>query len=427
MAGMSTVTRTTGDRPARTGAGPAPSPVVAGLLAAAQAAAASLVVVLVPTVLAWATASYSRAPWGQAVRFGVDAWLLAHHTGIAIPGGHVGLTPLGVMLVPLITCWIAGIRLARHVDPHLEAIAHGVGRHRPAWPPPRALIALVVGYATLVTLAGALVTAPGARPLVAQAFAGATVVCAPAALAGAGTWRAGGRRAGAGVAIRLLRLPEPVHRCLGPAAWASAGLLAGGLVLFAVAAVLGRGQIADLHAALHPGLAGGVVLVLAQITVVPNAAVWAGAFAAGPGFAVGTGSSVTASATQLGAVPAVPILGALPAPGERPAWLWLVVLLPVAAGALAGRRLLRRADAPPRELLTDVGGTALLSGLAWAVLAWLSAGPAGPGRLADVGPVAWSTGLLVAAEVAVGALLAVGAGLGARRFKAWEAGQEPEQ
>ena len=56
-------------------------------MAAVQAATASLVVILLPVVLAWATASYSRAPWGQAVQVGVSAWLLAHHTGIVIPGG----------------------------------------------------------------------------------------------------------------------------------------------------------------------------------------------------------------------------------------------------------------------------------------------------------------------------------------------------
>jgi hypothetical protein len=41
------------------------------------------------------------------------------------------------------------------------------------------------------------------------------------------------------------------------------------------------------------------------------------------------------------------------------------------------------------------------------VLAWLSGGPAGPGRLAEIGPVPWLTGLVFAAEIAAGAALAV--------------------
>jgi hypothetical protein len=102
------------------------------------------VVILVPVVLAWATASYSRAPWGEALQVGIAAWLLAHHSGIVIPGGHLGLTPLGLTLIPLVSCWFAGVRLARNLDPNAEAIRSGIGRRRPAWPAPRALMALVL-------------------------------------------------------------------------------------------------------------------------------------------------------------------------------------------------------------------------------------------------------------------------------------------
>jgi Family of unknown function (DUF6350) len=219
------------------------SPVGAGLLAAAQAAAASLVVILVPTVLAWATASYSRAPWGQALRFGVDTWLLAHHATIAIPGGHVGLTPLGLLGIPLVSCWFAGVRLARAVDPHADAIRDGIGRSRPVWPPPRALLALVAGYTATVTLAGVLVTSSGARPLVVPAFAGAALICASAALAGAGAWVAGGFRAGVARALRLARPPVEVRRCLRPAALAVGVHLAGAVLLLLISVVLGWGQI----------------------------------------------------------------------------------------------------------------------------------------------------------------------------------------
>jgi hypothetical protein len=388
------------------------SVVVAGLLAAAQAVAASLVVVLVPTVLAWATASYSRAPWEQAVRFGVDAWLLAHHTGIAVPGGHVGLAPLGLLAVPLVACWFAGIRLARAVDPHADAIRDGVGRARPAWPPQRALVALIGGYAGLVTLLAVLITGPGARPLVVQAFAGSALICAPAAACGAGAWVAGGVRPGAVHALRLLRLPVEVTRCLLPAGVAVGVHLAGALLLLLTSFVTGWSQILRLHQALEPGLAGGAVLLVAELTAVPTLVVWAGSFTAGPGFAAGTGTSVTPHGADLGALPAVPLLGALPGPGPQPAAMWLVVALPVAAGAVAGWWILRRRpEAPWRPVLADAGLTALLAGAGWAVLGWLSSGPAGPGRLATFGPVGWLVGGAVLVEVAVGGLLTIGLGL----------------
>jgi hypothetical protein len=76
--------------------------------------------------------------------------------------------------------------------------------------------------------------------------------------------------------------------------------------------------------------------------------------------------------------------------------------------------LRRRPDASWRPVLADAGLTSLLAGAGWAVLGWLSSGPAGPGRLATFGPVGWLVGGAVLVEVAVGGLLAIGLGLAVR-------------
>jgi Family of unknown function (DUF6350) len=399
---------------------------VAGALVALQAAAASLAVILVPVVLAWATASYSRAPWGQAVQVGVTAWLLAHHGGIVVPGGHVGLMPIGLMLIPLVSCWFAGVRLARGLDPNADAIRAGVGRGRPVLPPTRALLALVLSYAGVVTLAGALATTAAIRPVVVQAFVGAAVISAVGGVTGAAAWRSGGLLPGLRWATGLLRLPAPVGRCLRPVGLAVAVQLGGALLVFIAALVIGWSRVLLLHHALAPGIAGGLVLVIGQLVVVPNLVIWVGAYAAGPGFAVGTGTSVMPGHTELGALPAIPVLGALPTPGEVPGWAWAVLALPVLAGLVAGCLIVRRAP-DARTALLDAALTGVLAGICWTFLGWLSAGPAGPGRLAQIGPSGWHLGLAVMVEVGAGALLAAGVGLAARFLSAHQvaASQEP--
>jgi hypothetical protein len=411
------------DRPAP-GAGapdpldPALTPVPAGMLAAAQSAGASLVAIGAPVVFAWAVTSGDRASWTATTRLAVNAWLLAHHAGIAIPGGHLGIVPLGLLLVPLVTCWLGGVRLARALDPQAGAVRVGATRARPVVPPPRAIAALVGSYAGLVTLASAAVATSEARPLAAQALVGAFVIALLGAVTGVAAWRAGGVVAGLRFLLRWARIPPAPADWVRPAVTVVAVHLAAGLVMFGIALVAGWDRVLILHRALDPGVAGGIVLVLAQVALVPNAVVWAAAYVAGPGFAIGTATSVTPGGTVLGPLPAVPLLGGLPSPGEHSVWWWGLLAIPVVAGLAGGVRIVRTAPrAPGKQWLVDAGGTALYAGVALGALGWLSGGPAGPGRLAQVGPSGWQVGLAVAAEVAAGTFTTAGLAIVLRRVR----------
>ncbi len=393
---------------------------------AVQAAAASLTIILVPVVLAWATASFSAAPWGRAVQFGVAAWLLAHHTGIAIPGGHAGLVPLGLMALPVMSCWVAGVRLARTLDPNAADVRAGVGRASPRMPPIRALACLVATYTGIITVSSVLITTTAVRPLAAQALVGAVIISALAGTCGAAAWAQGGAIAGARLVLSLFRPPAWLARAGQAVMAALAVQLMGGLLIFLTALVLSWHQVMLLHHDLRPGLTGGLVLVLAQLTVLPNLVVWAVSVAAGPGFAVGAGSLVQARHSTAGLLPAVPVLGAVPESGSHPAWAQAMLALPIVSGLVLGAVLAGRARRAGGEsgresghesgresgpglagLLADCGWAALLSGLIWTVLGWLSGGPAGPGALAAMGPVSWRLGLAMMAEVGAGAVLAV--------------------
>jgi len=152
------------------------------------------------------------------------------------------------------------------------------------------------------------------------------------------------------------------------------------------------------------------VLAATCVLLLPTLVLWATSVLLGPGFVFGTDTSVDLTGSHLGAVPGFPPLAALPAPGEFGGWVFLLGLVPLLAGVVAGYRTVP----PPRpaddNLLmgrvihgTAAGGVAgLLVGLAVAV----SGGGIGPGRMADAGPPVL-TPLLVAVPV-----LAMGGALG---------------
>jgi hypothetical protein len=164
---------------------------------------------------------------------------------------------------------------------------------------------------------------------------------------------------------------------------------------------------------LSPGFFGSALLLLAGIAYLPNSVIWAVSYTLGPGFAFGVGTAVSPSGSALGALPAFPMLAALPAgPGAAfPAWLGFFVLAtPYLAGVLAGVLTIRIAPTPFLESAPLWGLlTGSLTGAVIGVLARVSGGPLGSGRLASVGPNGAEAGLVAVLEVGVTAALVAGA------------------
>jgi len=195
---------------------------------------------------------------------------------------------------------------------------------------------------------------------------------------------------------------------------ALAGVVGVGAVTATVALFTGAGDVVALFQAGNADPAGVVVLMIAQAAYLPTVIVWAMSWVVGPGFAVGAGTSVSPAATDVGVLPGIPLLGAIPE--LESTWLLLVVLVPVAAGALAGaiareslfrERLAPRGPAHSSEAflprLAVSGLVALLAAGGAAALAALASGSIGPGSLADVGPHPGPVALAVGVEVLVGA------------------------
>ena len=304
-----------------------------------------------------------------------------------MPAGVVGLTPLGLVALPLL-------------------LLHRAGRHSTrsaALPGPREAARLVLAVAVPYALAAALVaasTASGAvRPDQVRALLGALLV----AVAGAGS----GVLREVGLFGLAARLPRRLGALAAGSAAALGVLVAGGAAVAGLSLALHARRATELAGATAPGVVGAVALLALGVLLVPNAAVWGLSWTAGPGFAVGVGTSVAPLGTSLGPVPAFPLLAALPS-GDVPLWAGAVALaVPVCAGVLGGVLLARRlaiSSAATAALEASLLGPGV--GLAVTVLCALSGGPLGGGRLSAVGPSPWKVGLAVMVEVALPAAVA---------------------
>ncbi len=127
-----------------------------------------------------------------------------------------------------------------------------------------------------------------------------------------------------------------------------------------------------------------------QLAYLPNVTVWTASYLLGAGFSVGTDTIVSPFTVTVGTVPDLPLTTLLPTVPMGQPWLppVLLGLSTVGAGALVrGTGLAGRM----RSRLVIGMGIAVTCAASMAVLAGLSNGGLGPGRLESVGPGPWMT------------------------------------
>jgi hypothetical protein len=392
-----------------------------GVLIGAWSALLGWLAVALPILLVWAT-SHTSAGWGHAVRTATQGWLVAHGVALQVPGGRLHLVPLGLLALPLWLCWRAGRRVGASAGRLPDLSPTSALRSLGA-----TVAGLAGGYAGVLLAAALLARGSDVRPVWWHAVAaGAAVAGLPAGVAAfrvalATSQPQAGRRRARSIVADWCQVPPRLRRAVSPALLGVAGTLGLGAALLIGAVVVHHQRILAVHGALGPDVVGSVALVLGQLAFAPDLVLWAVAWCAGPGFAVGAGTAVTPAASTLGLLPLVPALGALPTPGTMPGAWRAVVLLPVLVGAVVGWRCARGVpsavpDEGPRPTRTAVLDGLVAVALAASVLTALvvaSAGSAGPGRLAEVGPSTWRVGLALLVELGAGA--AAGAWVFARR------------
>ncbi|HEV2797008.1 MAG TPA: DUF6350 family protein [Nocardioides sp.] len=374
--------------------------VLVATLGGVSAALAPLVVLLAVGVIGWfvTDAGVPGAP-RAGMRMGALAWLAGHGSGFTVMGARVTIVPLGVTAMTVWSMWRLGHRVGDAVSGH-GPDADRISDGERDLTVPIAIATFFAGYAVVAVLVATLAAGTSADPSVprvlAWTIAMTALVAAPAIAIGSGR-----------AAIWAAFLPATVRAGAAVAGAVLGTLLAVSMIAFLVALALSFGEAATMTSSLHPSPSEAGLYALVNAAFAPNAALCAGSFLLGPGFAVGGATLVSPGAVVVGPLPVAPLLSALPNIGTPAGWVGSLLLLPPLAAAVVAYRTLRpRALTWDQVVLAGCGG-GLAAGVGFALLASLSGGAAGPGRMRFVGP--FTRDVLVHAVTACG----VGALLGA--------------
>lgn len=193
------------------------------------------------------------------------------------------------------------------------------------------------------------------------------------------------------------------------AGYALTAMAASAALVFALRLGFNYVDVVSLSQQLHVDGLGSLMLFFVNLAYLPTILIWVLSWIIGPGFSLGVGSSVSVLSTQLGPIPNLPILGALPT-GSNP-WALAVINLVLISAVLATMGVLRRhhREGGQKPTLREFSVTVVVGTVVAALLVvlamWLATGAMGPGRLEQVGPHPWLVGGVAAIELLVGCAL----------------------
>lgn len=370
----------------------------------------------------WATKGFGDMEFSSVAAMSAHLWLLIHGVPLDLAAafgasaGTMTLVPLGLSILPLLLCYRSGRRLAR---------ASYEGEF---------LIPVLSGSVTYALISSAMYGWASPHPQPLQALNAALV---PLGIVVAGLMWGGYREArslsrmvGVDTAEQISQMSQ-YSRWAGSYAWAVVraavvafvALIGLGAVLLGIGILAGWSQIVATYQELHAGAVGDTAVTLLQLGFLPNLVIYAIAWSTGAGFSFGAGTSVGLTSSDVGTLPMLPILGAVPESMGTAGLLGLLV--PLGAGAIAGWWFLREGEdhldewvalkVPFRPLSALISAvvlgvvTGILTSFGALWLGWISYGSLGIGRFTEVGaePLIFAahTALTVGAGVTFGMLL----------------------
>jgi hypothetical protein len=211
------------------------------------------------------------------------------------------------------------------------------------------------------------------------------------------------------------RLPWALKPLVAPALRAGTGVVlamsAVSAVLVSMMLLLNWVEVIRLYQSLQLSLFGTITVSFGQLALIPNVIALTNSWLTGVGFAVGDGSMVSPLGTELGPLPAIPMLAALPVGSNSFSIVFILVPLLCAFGATL---LIKSHTADLRFSYASATSAAIALGVAigfvaavemW-ILADFSGGSIGPGRMSVVGANPWLLAGVTFIEVTVASVLA---------------------
>ena len=211
------------------------------------------------------------------------------------------------------------------------------------------------------------------------------------------------------------KLPWAIKPLIGPALRAGTGVVAAmslvSAVLVSVMLAVNWIEIIKLYQSLQLTFLGTLTVSAGQLALMPNLIAFGNSWLLGTGFSVGQGSIVSPLATELGPLPAIPMLAALPVSGSSLGVLFILVPL---LAAFFATLLVKSYTAELRFAYASATSAAISLGLAigfvaaaqmW-ILTELASGSIGPGRMSLVGVNPWIVAGVTFLEVSIASILA---------------------
>jgi hypothetical protein len=356
--------------------------VAVALLGGIGTAAATLVVCLAIGILGWFLSDMgAHGEPSDALRVAALGWLLGHGSGVLVSGIAVTVVPLGLTLILAWAMWQVAVRVGDSVSlhgPDVNALADG---ERDLTVPVVAGL-FTLGYAGTALATAIIAGTPATAPSIVGVFAWSVGLCVVVALPAIAV---GSGRAALWITLLPCAAVDVLVMVRSILVW----WFAVSTLVFFAALFADFTTSINVVSQLHLDVGGIILYSLLAVLVLPNAVLFSSAYALGPGFTVGIGTTVTPTAVTLGPLPMFPMLAALPDNGAPPAWVAAVMALgPLTAfvavcGVQRHRPTLRWSEGALRGVSAGV-----VAGLLVAIASGIAGGAVGPGRMLDVGPYA---------------------------------------